>query len=266
MKNVKAEDFDPTNLDHKAFEDLYMTLCPKGNKSYLITDSVFDKLDMLKVSKSKTMSIRRQNHKMGDVHGLPLGEIIKETQTYDWTVFNTVKSLMSRDMSSKFTYILPTNECIRLVCSNGYLGLCHFNFGKLTKDEIRMNYGNLKWCFFWINIETGHLCENWEGRDVQGIEGFVFKLMCFIYLSDNEEVIVPAGQRHGTKKSGKIINSLPTPITIVTSKWNVTSIRTEGFDVSGHFRLQPYTTGTRMIFIQPFRKHGYVRRAKSLDQ
>ena len=72
------------------------------------------------------------------------------------------------------------------------------------------------------------------------------------------------GEKSGTKKSGKIINSLPVPITIINSKWNITSIRTDGFNVSGHFAL--YWTGEgrripKMIFREPYEKKGYVRKA-----
>ena len=84
-----------------------------------------------------------------------------------------------------------------------------------------------------------------------------------MYLSENEEMTIPAGAKYGTRKSGKIINSLPFPVTTVTSKWNITSIRTDGFEVSGHLRLQPTNAGTKMIFIAPFMKHGYKRTAKS---
>ena len=36
--------------------------------------------------------------------------------------------------------------------------------------------------------------------------------------------------------------------------------------VRGHFRLQPYKDGHRLIYIEPFQKHGYTRRAKKLIQ
>lgn len=73
------------------------------------------------------------------------------------------------------------------------------------------------------------------------------------------------GEKKGTKKSGKIINELPFPLTIINSKWNVTSVRTEGWYVSGHFALRWTGKGrevAKMVFIQPFEKHGMVRKAK----
>lgn len=265
MKGVGAEEYDESNLSHRAFQDIFYGLSPINNKSYWITDSVFDKLDLLKVSRTKTMLIRKQNHESGDMVDLPAGLIIKETKSFDWTVFASVKRIAARNTSSKYTFILPTNECFRLVCSNGYLGVGHFALEPFADKGLRSNFGNLKWSFFWINMDKAHVCEDWEKPNIQRHEEFLYKLMCFLYLSENEEVIVAPGQRHGTRKSGKVINTLKTPITVVTSKWNITSIRNEGFDVSGHFRMQPFKTGPRMIWIDPFQKHGYVRKAKSED-
>lgn len=47
--------------------------------------------------------------------------------------------------------------------------------------------------------------------------------------------------------------------------WYTTIIRTEGFSVRGHFRLQPCGKGKqdkKLIYIHEFQKHGYVRRAR----
>jgi hypothetical protein len=47
--------------------------------------------------------------------------------------------------------------------------------------------------------------------------------------------------------------------------WYTTIIRNEGFNVRGHFRLQPCGKGKqdkKLIYIHEFRKHGYIRRAR----
>ena len=49
--------------------------------------------------------------------------------------------------------------------------------------------------------------------------------------------------------------------------WYTTIVRNEGFNVRGHFRLQPYGVGRKekkLIYIHEFQKHGYVRRARLL--
>lgn len=68
-------------------------------------------------------------------------------------------------------------------------------------------------------------------------------------------------------ENGVLMNSTPFPIRYIDSSWLKTIIRTEGFLVRGHFRLQPHGIGRserKLIYIQPFKKHGYVRRAKKL--
>jgi hypothetical protein len=93
----------------------------------------------------------------------------------------------------------------------------------------------------------------------------VYSLLCFFYLSENEEIVVNGGKSYGTRKQADALsNDSNVPVTIINSRWNITSIRTEGFGVRGHFRLQPCGPGlqdTKMIFINPFEKHGYVRKA-----
>ena len=56
------------------------------------------------------------------------------------------------------------------------------------------------------------------------------------------------------------------PVTYTDCSWFRTIVRSEGFMVRGHFRLQPYKDGHRLIYIEPFQKHGYTRRAKKLIQ
>jgi hypothetical protein len=52
-------------------------------------------------------------------------------------------------------------------------------------------------------------------------------------------------------------------ITKLSTDWYTEIIRTEGFAVSGHWRLQPYANEEKkLIFINPYMKHGYHRRAK----
>lgn len=49
---------------------------------------------------------------------------------------------------------------------------------------------------------------------------------------------------------------------IFDSKWYTEIVNNESFQVSGHFRLQPYGDGTRkMIWINEFTKKGYHRKA-----
>lgn len=204
---------------------------PNINKNYYVTSTVTDKLDMLKVSR-------------------------KYNGQYDWTVFNDVNLC-------KKTYILHDGSLIRF--NKTKTGM-HFVMISYTPEIGNKGYGLMEWDMFYTDIEGNQFSHKVKPDRIQRVDTLIYKLLCFIYLTENDETLVEPGRKNGTRKSGKIVNTLPYPVTIIDSRWNTTVIRTEGFDVSGHFRLQPYgyqMSQTKIIFIQPFKKHGYVRKAKS---
>ena len=66
----------------------------------------------------------------------------------------------------------------------------------------------------------------------------------------------------------KFLNESDLKITIVNSNFLKNIIRTVGFKVSGHFRLQPYGANKdkrRLIWINEFDKKGYHLKAKNLS-
>lgn len=175
----------------------------------------------------------------------------------DWTIF---KSLTT----TKRTFILPSNEFVRMYRRHHTIQFFYGTTRKVTEGV------DFRFTCFYVDVDTGEAHINSGNKETLSIgnkdEVFLFKLMCFIFLSETQEEIVPPGKVHGTRKTGKTLNDLPTPVTIVTSKWNITSVRIDGFMVSGHIRLQPCGTGRneiRMVLISPYEKHGYVRKAKS---
>lgn len=93
------------------------------------------------------------------------------------------------------------------------------------------------------------------------------RLMTFIELGDIEIIELPAGRNNGKpKKDGKITNTANNTVYVVDSSWNKLIIRTDGFAVKGHFRLQPCGVGMndrKLIWIDAFEKHGYTRRPKA---
>jgi hypothetical protein len=53
------------------------------------------------------------------------------------------------------------------------------------------------------------------------------------------------------------------------STWFTTIVRSEGFKVGGHFRMQPFgknLSDRKLIWISPFDKNGYTRKAKILSK
>jgi len=94
------------------------------------------------------------------------------------------------------------------------------------------------------------------------------KLLLFICLGETTiEILPPNTKTTATKKQGKIANSSNTDVIVVSSKWNTISVRTEGFRVGGHFRLQPCGKErgqVKLIWVETYKKHGYIRRSKNL--
>lgn len=218
------------NVDREVAElGLYELLRPEGNKTYLITKTVLDKLDLFDTKKA--MSIE------------------------GWKVFESLPDF-------KKTFILPDNRCIRIKKDDGVIHFVHFT---MTPDKTRDNFGQLYWVMLFVNLDENRMADHFNSADGNMIAPFLYALLCFVELTDNEEVIVPPGRKYGTVKSGKVINIFPEPITIVNSRWNVKTIRTDGFPVSGHVRLQPFGSGTdrhyKLIYIEPYMKTGYTKRA-----
>jgi hypothetical protein len=88
----------------------------------------------------------------------------------------------------------------------------------------------------------------------------------FLEFAESETKIINAKTGHRAKiGKEKYVTDIPYDIEIVDSNWFTTSIRTEGFGVTGHFRLQPVgeaRQGRKLIWIADFQKHGYTKRAK----
>ncbi len=209
-----------------------------NQKAYLVTNTVHDKLDLLKVKKDSK------------------GE-------FNWTVFNNIPHC-------KKTFILtPIKDwggggCLRILVEGNVIEFCHVCFRFNEGEKVK---GKAFWTLFYIDRVNNFHAEHCKHSNVQDIYEFVYKLLCFVFLSENEYEIIAAGSSNkATKKNGKIKNDLPIPITIINSKWNVTTIRAEGFLVSGHFALRRCGTGrceTRMVYIEPYQKTGYIRHAKN---
>lgn len=139
------------------------------------------------------------------------------------------------------------------------------------------------WVLFKVNLLTGDVVlPDVKGKDdvipkneigfsqmddVYESEQFklFIQLLIFVELSELVIEVLPPNRTTGTKKSGKYFNQSRLDIAIVDSKWNITSIRNDGFLVNGFWRNQRYGKENRRvkyIFIAPFMKQGYIRKAK----
>jgi hypothetical protein len=84
--------------------------------------------------------------------------------------------------------------------------------------------------------------------------------------------VVEAG-KHTIHVGQKYVNESKQAVEILDSTWFTTIVRTEGFMVGGEtggfFRLQPHGPGLtqkKLVWIFPFQKHGYTRKAKMLRE
>lgn len=91
----------------------------------------------------------------------------------------------------------------------------------------------------------------------------ILVMLAFMQYADTEVVYVENGQKKVCKTNNEVIqNTLGLPFRYIDSKWVREIVRTEGFKVSGHFRIQSTRNGKKLIYINEYQKHGYHRRAQ----
>ena len=115
-------------------------------------------------------------------------------------------------------------------------------------------------------VERGFKIENYQG--IERVAHIALAILVLKKYGEVETVLAAGNTRRTLPKSGDVfVNRAPFAITHLDSSWLRTIVRTEGFLVRGHFRLQACGEKHRdrkLIYINPFQKHGYVRRAKKL--
>lgn len=98
----------------------------------------------------------------------------------------------------------------------------------------------------------------------------VQKVCFFLLYADVETKIVNRNNVSGVKcKDEKVFSDINYPVEIIDSTYFTTIIRTEGFGVKGHFRLQACGEGMKqrkLIWVNDFIKHGYAREAGKLKE
>lgn len=113
----------------------------------------------------------------------------------------------------------------------------------------------------------------WKGHAEKGYDNayfssFLVGLLTFIKYCDVETKIVAAGKKE--KLVGeKYLNETKSNIEVLNSSWFTNIVRSEGFGVKGHFRMQPCGVGLsdrKLVYISDFQKNGYSRKARVLNQ
>lgn len=149
-----------------------------------------------------------------------------------------------------FNFLLGQNRVIKCTWNNDFL---------IVIDLSRHEDKNGLHCESAV-ISLGGTAKNFDSALTGAIQCLIF-----LKLTDPEFTLLPAGKKHGTRKQGHY-NATSFPVTVVDSTWNKYIVRTEGFGVSGHFRMQRHGKGNadlRLTWIKPYQKHGYVRSPKA---
>jgi len=151
-----------------------------------------------------------------------------------------------------YTYLMGKHRAIKFVVVVGAIIGIYID----EESEVVLDFG--------LDIETGEYYVNGRQYDLFSM---IMQILTFVELGDIEITEIAAGRNNGkTKKDGKITNTHNYTVYVVDSSWNKLIIRTDGFAVRGHFRLQPYginMADRKLIWINSFEKHGYTRRPKA---
>ena len=96
---------------------------------------------------------------------------------------------------------------------------------------------------------------------------FFRQFLFFIdHCTENQRLILTTKNRKAKNSSKeKFLNSIDLPIEIIDSTYYTTIVKSEGFKVRGHMRLQPYgkkKKQKKLIWIKDFQKGVVVRKAK----
>ena len=228
MREYKETDFS----DWKNYRGMYTLLRDRGNTTYYVSNSVISKLSLFHTKKFLTID--------------------------GWIIFRKLKDF-------KKTFIIPTSDgkqvCIRVLKQEGLL-----YFFQIESTYVG-DKSAIKYILLYVNIDTNDICEYMDNQENKELGPFLYSLMCYVLLCENEEVIVTPGKKYGTKKEGNFINTFASNVIVINNTWNITSIRVDGFPVKGHPAIRWVGIGRsecKLVYIQPFQKNGYIRKSGSL--
>lgn len=222
--------------------------------------------DKLKNDRDYLISYRSPNMWIKNI--IPFINLVSDTENLSkfYAIANTVSdvikgikigenfniSIFDKFPIGVYTYLLGKDKFLKFSVTDGYI------FGFVLSE-------NSETFLFIIDmVENQLICEPKNKPDLNE----VLQLLIFVELGEIEIVeLLPGRNNNAKKRSDKITNTSRQNITVIDSKWNTVSIRTEGFSVSGHLRLQNYKDSKKLIWINSFQKEGYTRnRNKMKDE
>lgn len=172
-------------------------------------------------------------------------ELVRITNNFSGRTLKDIKF-------GKYTYLMGMNEMIRFLCMPGAIRGFYYN----DKDRKAFEFG--------IEIENGGY---FFQKEYATEFSKIMQVLTFVELGDIEVQILESGTvKNKSKQLANMYNGTNKTIFVVDSSWNKIIIRTDGFAVRGHFRLQSCGEGKKdrkLIWIDAFEKHGYKRRPKA---
>jgi hypothetical protein len=175
-------------------------------------------------------------------------------------------SLLAEDI-----YLINSNIIyIKVIKEEGKAA--HMTSITTTKEGIVLS------CFFSVGFDEPAISYFPEGLQMsngplENFTVFAFESLVFHLFKHYSEIEIKEVCRNKKEKvkgdDRPLFNELPVSILHLNSTWFTEIIRSEGFDVRGHMRRQPYKKETgewhhKLIWINPFRKNGYHRRAQKV--
>lgn len=175
-------------------------------------------------------------------------ELIRINENFTGTALKGIKP-------AKYTYLLGRHKMIRFVCQNDCIEGFYYDDDKNYTFEWGVEL-----------LEGGYYFKKEYNKEFS----MIMQLLIFIELGDIEIKYIEPRRTIGKDKATKTVNSTNYTVYVVDSSWNQLLIRTEGFAVRGHFRLQPCGAAMKdrkLIWISAFEKNGYTRppRARIID-
>jgi hypothetical protein len=223
----QIKDYNMSELD-SVIEKTFRTILNPLCKRYIITQTAKDVIERIKIDKVD----------MNIFHKIPIN------QTWE--------------------FLIDAHTCYRTYYDGVMLRGMRVNISKETLGY----YCKYDSFAYEINHDTGETAR--ETENVEHLKDIVdewVRILVFIQFSDPDLAVLQAGRKYGTNMQNRVKNETPSDYIIVNSKWNTTSVRTNGFLVSSHFRLQAFGAGMknrRLILIDEFEKNGYVRKSGKL--
>lgn len=117
---------------------------------------------------------------------------------------------------------------------------------------------------YWMSKSKGFEMTN---KDYIGsVIGFIIATTNFIKYAPIETKIIESNSKIKTQNN-KYVNDTKSNITLLTCTWFTNLVKSDGFKVKGHFRLQPCGVGRlelKLVWVNDYEKTGYTAPARKI--